>query len=249
MAELKLATVCRKCSFYEPKTQDCSIGILERFKRVGAEVTQSIDGEGPVIHRVCQYRRTDNSYPDDPNLKIAKLNEEVYIRGCIIVIAEDEDSLVRTARSLSRVTGISRFKIVVAHSQMKASKVQDICEQEISFTDFSCVKCFVFEPERIINEAFKRARNGYIFVVRSSMETDPLMIEKVNHLINLKLERVLHIEPIDDSYHMAVTAALAYKAFRGDIGAAIAEKIRGVQSQGSESFVRTWEDVNELYSN
>lgn len=248
MAELKLATVCRNCNFYDTRTNGCSIGMLERFIQAGANVTPSIDGEGPVIHRVCQYRRTEGSYPDDLDLRLIKLNEEVYIRGCIIIVAEDEDSLVNTINALSCTNGISKFKIVVAHSHIKASRVQEICKKEISFAEYSCVKCFVFEPEKIINEAFRRGQNGYMFVVRSSMEIDPLMIDKVNHAVNSRLERILHVEPIDDSYHMAVTSAIAYKAFRGDIGMSIAEKLRSVEQGDGESFIRTWEQINESYS-
>lgn len=247
MAELKLATVCRNCDFYDSKTSDCSIGILERFIQAGAKVTPSIDGEGPVIHRVCQYRRNKGSYPDDLDLTLSELKKEVYIRGCIIIVAEDEDSLVNTAKALSVTKNISRFKIVVAHSQIKPSIIQEICKKELSFADYSCVKCFVFEPEQIIKEAFKRCKNGYMFVVRSSMEIDPLMIDKVNCAVNLNLERILHVEPIDDSYHMAVTSAIAYKAFRGDIGMSIAEKLRSVQDCGDE-FIRKWEQINESYS-
>lgn len=253
---VKLATFCKECCFYLPDRKDdssCFRGYIKKFRDAGAEITISEDEDSAhIIHRVCPSRRVEQ-WLDGRSLAEAnkQLNSEIYIFGSITIIVNDIESFKTTLLKLKDVKNINRFKLVIAHgSEIQSAEIKPICQDLIDFTEYTCIKAFVFEPELIINEAFKRAKNGYILILRSDKDFDINIIDKIDNIVNRRLEKLLHIEPIDDSYHQSASMAIVYKAFKGDIGFSIGEKIRHLETeQGTDKMTMTWEEVNEKYSN
>lgn len=232
---VKLGTVCNECVFYKDK---CDLGMLEKFKERGAEIQMHDDG--PRIARICPYRRTpewskDLAYPS------FQVYSEVYITGSIVIKARSVDGLISTIDNLNRIPKIGSFLIVVMHDDSIAISDVKRCASRIVFSEYQCVKTFLDGPDAL-NEAFKRCKNGYLFILDSEKEFDIEMIDKVNFIVNEELFQLLHIEPIDEN--QSVTSAIMYKYLNGDIIKPIGEKIK---EMGGESMIMTWEEVNDYY--
>lgn len=247
---VKLATFCQECSFYSCGSGKCQTGALEKFIQIGTQVEYTSDeNRYPVIPRICPYRRTDLQHEefDGEDYLAHVVTNEVYIAGSIVLIAENLDDLQRTIDRLSQVKRIDRFKIVVAHpSSLMAKDVMQVCNDCLTFTEYTCVKSWLAEPQQIILEAFKRSKNGYMFILDASKDFDVLMIDKLNKLVNIELMPVLHVKPVDDSYHQSVTMSVIYRTLNGDCGLRVSEKIEEImQEENVSSKILTWEQIDE----
>lgn len=251
---VKLATFCRECCFYQPDqegTKKCFRGFIDKFEQVGTEVIYD-QSEGVIIPRVCPSRRTHDLLGELSLEEYSELvNDEIYIFGSIIVIVESIADLEKTLIKFKGVKRISRFKFVIVHPvSVKASDVSSMCSRLLDYADYTCVKAFVHETDLIINEGFKRSKNGFMFIINAGKEFDTEMIDKVNYLVNEKLVKLLHVEPIDQSYHQSVSMSIIYKALKGDSGFTIAEKLREIaENQKTDTRLMTWEQVNAEYIN
>jgi hypothetical protein len=241
---VKLATFCQECCFYS--NEKCATGALDKFVSMNTPVEYT--DQGPIVTRVCPYRRTEaqksSSRSED---YLQEVMNEIHITGSIVLIAQSEQDLRTAIVKLSQVREINRFKIVVTHSTVLLAKnVLEICQELLTFTNYVCVKSLLHEPQQIIMEAFKRSKNGYLFILDASKDFDVLMIEKLNTLVNVRLIPVLHVKPVDDSYHQSATMSVIYKALNGDWGLRVSEKIEEImQEEDVRSKVLTWEEVNE----
>lgn len=235
---VKLGTYCNECIFC--KDNQCKLGKLEKFKERGTEVVY--DEDGPKVGRVCVYRRDAEWASNIADNHHWYALDEVYISGSIVVKARSIDGLRSTIDKLNVIPKIGNFLIIILHDESLSTKDVKECASNIALSEYQCIKTFLDGPEAT-NEAFRRCKNGYLFIIDSEKDFDPEMTKKVNHLVNDELFQILHIEPIDGN--QSVTAAIVFKYFNGDIVKPIGEKIK---EMGGESMVMTWEDVNEHYN-
>lgn len=241
----KLGTFCSECVFYNDNK--CDNGIIEKFEAAGAEVIKTENET--TIDRVCVYRRLEDWIQDKSPEEVNKvLADEVYISGSVIVLGKDLDSIEKCLTKLASVPKIKRFKIIVAHKkEMKASDVREICEKILNDIDYICVKVFDdINSSFIMDEGFKRAKNGYVFFIESDKDFDDIMIEEVNKAINEKLDRFIYIKPVDETMHGAVCFSIIYKYLKGNKFYNITKKLEEyTNEQECQYLLKTWNDVYE----
>jgi len=247
---VRLGTYCNQCCFFNFNNKECFRGLLDIYKDNGATI--QVNDDNVIIDRVCMSRRTYD-WLGDMTLEQAstKASNEIYIHGSIILVSSSLDHLRKCLETLKTIKNISKFKLIITHSSaIRSSDVLNLCDSLVDYTEFICMKTFISEPEVITYEAFKRANNGYIFILDTSKDFDPLFIDKVNHTVNIKLHRLLHVEPIDEAYHQSVSMAIIYKVLKGDIGLSISSKINELVENQDNKFdqIKTWGQINEQYS-
>lgn len=246
----KLGTFCKNCTFYDNKNKSCYLRYVEQFESEGANVQWS--DQGPVIDRVCPARRGLDWCVDlTLSEKEQKLKDELNIFGTIILLAEDLDSLENSLQTLKTINNIEKFKIVICHKdEITSADIKSKCEV-IDFAEYRCVKCFISNDIQMYDEAFKRAKNGFTFFLKSSEEIDPLIIDKMNYAINYQLKRILLVEPYrEEDIHGMVVMSIVHQWLKGNLQANIADKIEAIsEEQNIQAPITSWEKLNELYKN
>ena len=100
-----------------------------------------------------------------------------------------------------------------------------------------------------IYRSLKYAKNGMLFILECGREIEENLIDKVNHIINKKLYRVLHIHH-EDELHQSVSMVHLYKWIKGHLGETMRFKLDDIANQeGSDAQIYTWKEINEQYIN
>jgi hypothetical protein len=221
--------------------------LLDTFRERGSEII--LEDNNPVIDRVCPYRRTKDWQVDQSiTEKMEICNNEVYIMGTIIVIANDIKNLSQALDRLNSFSNINRFKIIIIYNKIKYRELKDLCDEKIK-NDYKCLLYFN-ELNLQIYRSLEFAKNGFLFIVDSNKEIRDDLIDKVNNLVNKKLFRVLHISNKGD-LHESVNMIHIYKYIKGDLGIPIYDKLLDIEKeeQAVNSQVFDWKEVDEQYSN
>lgn len=247
---VRLGTFCNECCFYQKDSKTCYRGYLDTFKNRNAEIQWEEDG--PKIDRVCPSRRTIE-WSDGKNLiQCDKLvNEELYIKGSIILICNDINNLSKTLESLDNIDKIENFNIIVAHEDsIQLNDVAKLCNEKISNTTFSCIKNYEQDVKYILFESFRKsAKNGYVFILDCDKDFDRQMFKKINNLVNHDMYRLLHVNGVDNTIHQQVTMSGIYKWLKGDILYSISDKINEIaDQQKTDPQIMTWDEINEIYN-
>jgi len=241
-----LGTNCGKCQFFKDGT--CSLGKIQEFENNGANIVYIDDVAN--VDRVCVFRRTHDWEPLlSFNEKVSKVNSETYICGTIIVIMKDDnkEELIKTIEGLSLLNNIHNFKIVISFSKTnKMSEIAKIASSTIHYgIDYTCVQIIEESDPLYIDEAFRRAKNGFIFVVQTGFDIDKEMIDKVNSVINKKMKRLAYVSS-GHYFHGNVYSAVVYNFLKGHKEVPFDKKFEYVtQSQEIKNLSMSWEEVNE----
>lgn len=231
----KLGTSCKECSHFNKDDKSCNIGLHPIFKERGADITY-LDGD-VTIDRICPYKNKD---PLD--------DKDVYIFGTIILLANTKEELESTIKKLNENDNIERFKIIVLYKNIPYHEILDICINNIK-SSYKIVKMTTDDIPYQIYKSLKYAKNGMLFILECCREIEENLIDKVNHIINKKLYRVLHIHH-NDELHQSVSMVHLYKWIKGHLGETMRFKLDDIANQeGSDAQIYTWKEINEQYIN
>lgn len=240
-----LGTYCGQCCFCEKEPFNCKLNLLDTFTERGAKV----DKENLIIDRICPYKRPcawniDKS--DEERIQLCQ--DDVYISGTIVLIANKQECLEKTILKLNQNDNIDKFMLIVIYSEMQYSNVFNICGNNIR-GKYRLVHAIDKNINMQILKSLSNARNGYLFILDSNFDFDDHMIDKVNHVVNKKLFRLLHI-PGSPDLHQSVSMIHLYKYIKGDLQCPFREKIIDIAGQeNSDTQILTWEQINAEYSN
>lgn len=237
---VKLGTICNECVFYEDIGKECSVGKLKKFEEIGAEVVW--ETTGPVIDRVCLYRRPFSWAAHKTSAECEdQVKEEVYVKGTILLLAEDLGDLKKILDLLRGIKNINNFRLIINHSERISRESMESFTSDLDFDDFLCMLSFEEDMSRRTYDCFKKSKNGLFIILDCSKEVDGLFIDKLNHFLNEEMVKAAHIKPIDGN-HLSVTSVIMYKHLYGDLEQPIAVKMADLDSG---NMVFSWEDVNE----
>lgn len=243
----KIGTSCKNCCFFNLENATCMHDLLDTYRKRGATI--DIVNGYPQFDRVCQYMRNDewsNTLTIDD--KIAKCNNEVYIRGTIILIATNEDNLLNAIFEINKNEKIKGFKFIILYRGIKYKSVLNICEQNIK-ANYRCISMLDDDINFHIFKSLKFAINGFIFILDSDKKFDTDCIDKINHSVNKKMYRILHVPGVD-GIHQSVSMAHIYKFLRGDLQNNFSEKLINIaREEKSDPQVFTWKEINDNYCN
>jgi hypothetical protein len=230
----KLGTSCKECSHFNKDDKSCSIGLHPLFKERSADVTYLDDDV--TIDRICPYKNKD------------PLDKDIYIFGTIILLANTKEELELTLKKLNENDNIERFKIIVLYKNIPYHDALDICINNIK-PSYRLVNMTADDIPYQIYRSLKYAKNGMLFILECGREIEENLIDKVNHIINKQLYRVLHIHH-EDELHQSVSMVHLYKWIKGHLGETMRFKLDDIANQeGSDAQIYTWKEINEQYIN
>ena len=214
-----MQTTCENCKFKIMDGEEqtgCSLGILDQLSKNGVEVLSHEVAEGKFkkFQGVCMYRR--------PNEWAGELLTEVFIPATFVIIHTGEiEKLAKTVDSLLKVKSPKPFKTIVCHD------THDLKEIKSAVANLKNSQC-VYLVDKIYkdimyDEAFKRAKNGWVFFVQSGHKVPEDYLEVVNYTKNSLLHDFVAISGEIEGY-----MSIIYKALRGCSGTHIKEKVQAI---------------------
>ena len=249
---LTLGTNCKECIFFEdPK--NCRLGKIDKLEKQGAFFEDR--GDELMVDRVCNFRRTEDWQEDrsiEECMEIA--NQEVKIRGSIVVYSKNIEELDKCISKLSNIKHIENFKIIVTHhSELLVKEVYNYIQDQDHFEEIVGVGVNEAETHtgeiHFSDEAFKRAKNGFIFTIDSSKDFDENILDKVNHFVYGEMGRLLYV-PATEEFNTTVVMAVIYEFLKGNRFHDFAEKLQALaQHQALASQITSWDKINEKYIN
>ena len=249
---IKIGTKCSECQFY--KNRNCSLNLFQFWEEAGAKLEHTDDDT--IIDRVCLYRRTNDWMPElSDEEKSIQVYQEVYISGTIVLFNSNRDfnGLKKSLEEINKLEELSRFRVLVCvDEKSELFEVATIVKQTLLTKDFYVIKvCDVFNPETASDEAFRKAKNGFIFFLDSSKPFDVEIFDIFNTAVNFAFKRVLFVDPGDSTLHKAVCLAPLFKMLKGnkaiDGKEPILNKIREIATaQDCLEQIVTWEELYEL---
>lgn len=238
---VKLGTKCNDCCFFYENTK-CKHDLIEKFIDAGAEIFS--DNDGISIDRICQYKRPNDwniDKSDDEKLKICQ--NEVYITGNIVVLAESKEDLAK----IKELKNASNFKHIVLYRNIKSKDLLDICGN--NFAEYKCILMAEDNLELQVYSAIKYAKNGLFIIIDCKKPFDKNLIDKLNNVINKKMFRLLHVCGTD-GLHQSVNVSHLYKYIKGDLQFSMKYKIEEIaKEENSDPQIFTWKEINEEYIN
>lgn len=238
-----IMTKCNGCCFFNSEDGSCKQKLHDVFREANAKV-ETIDGVC-LIDRICQYRREDD-WESDLSLedKIKTCQDEVFISGTIILIADSLDSLSNAIDKL--VEQKDQFKFIILYKNIKYNDLLEICGN--SFEQYKLINYLTDDIAYHVHQSLKHARNGYMFILDCNKNIDGSIIDKINHVVNIQLMRLLHV-PGSDGLHESVSMIHIYRWLKGDLGVSFEAKLLDISLQEeSDPQILTWKEVNEKYS-
>ena len=238
-----IMTRCNGCCFFNSEDGSCKQKLHDVFRKANAKI-ETVDGVC-LIDRICQYRREED-WNSDLSLedKIKICQDEVYISGTIILIADNLDSLSNAIHELSGSK--DKFKFIILYKNINYNDLLEVCGN--SFEQYKLINYLTDDISYHVHKSLKHARNGYLFVLDCNKNIDASIIDKINHIVNIKLMRLLHVLG-SDGLHESVSMVHIYRWLKGDLGVSFESKLLDISSQeDSDAQILTWKEVNEKYS-
>lgn len=232
---VKLGTSCKECLNFDKDIKSCNKNLYSVFSERQAEITYLDDDV--TIDRICPYKSTSE-----------QSNHEVYIFGTVVLIAKDKDQLQATLQKLNKNKNIDRFKILILYKNIKYHELTPICIGNIR-SSYKIIHIATDDLPFQVYKSLSFAKNGLLFILECDKDFEDNMIDKVNHMINKDLYRVLHIHN-NDNMHGSVSMLHIYKWIKGHLGDSMSVKLNNIADhEKSDAQVYTWKEVNEKYSN
>lgn len=230
-----ISTTCKLCTFKEMHGNvqtGCSLGKLQKFAENGAEIDNFVeDGFSyKKINRVCMFLRETWDWSKD-------IHEETFIKSTIIVIHKNGTlfDLERTLISIKSLSTPKPPKVVVCHTLSSLDEVYSLSSKYIEPSRLTCTKVIEETYESSADdEAFKAAKNGWVFFIDSGEMLKPDVLEVLNHAVNIEMGTFFFTES-PNAY-----LAVIYKYLHGQKGCSIKEKL-------SKEKPANWEELNEAY--
>lgn len=241
----KLGTDCNGCCFFDEDKKDCKNNLLSIFKDRGASIIKT--SNAPHFDRICQYRRNSDWNVDKPEQEKMKIiQDEIYVKGTIILIAQHKDELVSTINKLNINTNISNFKFVILFKDMSYSEVYNICSSSLK-SKYQLITMVDNDINYQIYKSLKFAKHGFLLILECNKDFDGQAIDKLNNFVNKKMFRTLYIRGIN-GIHQSVAMAHLYKFLKGDNVLDYEQKLLEIsKEENSDPQIFNWEDVNEQY--
>ncbi len=265
--EYQVETCCKNCVFakYEENTQvGCD---LDRHLIFNPEENyREEDGKKSYIFdRFCTAFRPKEwkLILDDEEKKdlVAAVRDEIFPPlGIFIFLKTTVPNPINNLRNRindlkEQTLGKPRYVVVINSKVEYNEEIHDILRKSFDFdeTEFHIVQTLVDQEDLLyVDDAFRHAKNGWIYVTRSNRKIRKDLFEIINHNINVKLNRVVLVEPVDDINGMIFQAAV-HKFLDGSnsvldletserVRVNFLQKVKGLAEKTEEKTVFTQEE-------
>lgn len=272
-SEYQVETYCKNCVFAEytdNKQTGCELGRHKVFNP--EETMREEDGKHAYIfNRFCTAFRPEEwkLVLDDEEKKdlVATVKSEIFPPLGIFVflkttVPNPMQNLKNRIQEIKDQTVGSLRYIVVINSKVEYNEeIHSILNDSFDFdeTEFHIVQTLLEQRDLLyIDDAFKHAKNGWIYVTESNWKIRKDLFEAIDNNINVKLNRIVLVEPSSGIQGMIFQAAV-HKFLDGsnnilDIKNAeqvqvnFLEKVRALAKNSDEKTVFTQEEFFDAAS-
>ncbi len=171
------------------------------------------------------------------------------------------EDLKKTIEDIKRQTvHQARYVVVITDKTEYNEEIQSVLVENFDHdtTLHHLVKVsFIPDPKMfLIDECFKHAKNGWVYVTTSGESIDQELIEKINQRVNVDMKRLSLIQPYDDFNGFLFSTPLfkflngnkrkAYEMEDGEMyfdERPFLEKVEDMKDDTGETLI-TWEEFN-----
>lgn len=222
-SDLKVETCCKNCVFAE-YTEETQTGCeLNRHTIFNPEENyREEDGKKSyVFNRFCTAFRPKEwklvlSDEEKEDL-VSTVRSEIFPPVGIFIFLKTtvpdpiHDLRNRIQEIKDQTIGTARYVVVINQKVEYNEEIHRLLHSSFDFneTEFHLVQTLQEQPDLLyIDEAFKHAKNGWIYVNESSRKIRKDLFEAIDNNINVKLNKVVLVEPIDGVHGMIFQAAV-----------------------------------------
>jgi hypothetical protein len=253
-----IRTSCKECVFamYVGKTQmDCSLGRLDKFRKVGVPVIESYDDnkEFFVIERFCNTYRTEDWKPrykkitkEDSALKESQATFDFII---IHDSTQGVDSLDKTLSDIKQQTVLPKKVVVVEKGGKDKMGIIGVLERHLSDLPVSYRYVVYMDDEYegsldFIDESFKQVDSMYYCVLDSSKDVMANIIKRVDTIINQDMRPLSVVKP-DDGYHGLVVQSILHQELlpEAEDRNILRKIIELSETTGEQGFIFDWKII------
>lgn len=269
---MKAQTSCKGCVF-SVKQEEEQVGCeLYRSEKLGVVSTE--DGSY-VLGRYCNTYRPEE-WLSELSLEDYKKRHQVAIKevvprvGFLIFLDTSQDSannlvaiknLEKTVKDIKEQTlHRARYVMVVNDKTEYNEEIQSVLTSQFDHdtTLHHLVKVSHIPENKnfLIDECFKHAKNGWIYVTTAGESVDTELIEKINQRVNVDMKRLSIVKPYDDFNGLLFSTPLfkllngnyrkAYETDEGELAfddRPFLEKVEEMKDNTGETLI-TWEEFN-----
>ena len=269
---MKLETHCEGCVFLietEGKQTGCQ---LYRAEKLGIKESQD---DSFVLNRYCNTWRPEEwiselSLEEYNNRHQIAIKEVIPRVGFFVLLDTSKDAadnlvsmedLKKTIQDIQNQTiHQARYIVVITDKTEYNQEIQKMLVENFDHdkTLHHLIKVSSIPEQKmfLIDECFKHAKNGWIYVTTSGEPIDQELIEKINQRTNIDMKRLSVIKPYDDFNGLLFSTPLfkflngnRKKAYELDDGEMyfderpFLEKIEDMKDDTKETLI-TWEEFN-----
>lgn len=198
---------CRGCVFAKAnKTEQLSCK-LDRSSKLG--VKEKDEDGFFVLSRFCTTYRPKEWLNDLSLAQSKDINDavikEVYPRvGFFIILDTDkEDAIGQLKKTLDDIKGQElippRYVVVINNKVEYNESIFELVQPMFDFeeTEYHIVQLEVKidDPVKTIDEAFKHAKNGYVYVTSSGESVPRDLIRKIHNRVNIDMKKLMVVRP------------------------------------------------------
>ena len=227
---MEIETHCKGCVFAEyngKKQVGCELNRIDLLNPEKTGKTKNGKFEF-VFNRFCNTYRPKEwkkvlSKEEKKDLKQTVLRE-VFPRIGVFVFLDTSASnaledLRHTVKQIKNQTrGVPRYIVIINAGVEYNEEVQSLLASEFDFeeTEYHIVLSLVGQMDLfLIGEAFKHAKNGWIFVTTSGEDIPENLFEKIDNRMNIDMKRLVLVKPYEKMNGMIFQSAV-YRLLDGN---------------------------------
>ena len=264
---MKAETHCKGCVFAletEGQQTGCE---LYRAEKLG--IRDSDEGAF-VLDRYCNTYRPEEwlselSLDEHKKRYQIALMEVVPRIGFFVLLDTTKDDAIENLRNTisdikNQTLHKARYVVVITDKTEYNQEIQSLLVESFNHEEtlHHLVKVSNIPENKmfLIDECFKHAKNGWIYVTTAGEGVDQELVEKINQRVNVDMKRLSVVKPYDDFNGLLFSTPLfkllngnhkkAYETDDGELefdGRPFLEKIEDMKDNTGETLI-TWEEFN-----
>ena len=211
---------------------------------------KSLDPEATVLEEVSPRIGFFINFDTDP--------EDTGEYGNDVIVCEE--MLAKTLESIANIKGTPSYVIVindrVEHNQFIWEQFFKLFGEKVKDTKYHIVQIETRpeKVEKLVDESFRHAENGWIYTVNSGDVVSPSILEDIHEYINIKMKKLMMIKPSGDAFSSMVFPAFLFKFLNGNkqkifqdttsTEGSFIEKMEEADKRSPTKTVITWEEFN-----
>tara|TARA_R110000850_G_scaffold37838_11_gene99322 strand:- start:185 stop:985 length:801 start_codon:yes stop_codon:yes gene_type:complete len=261
----------------ETHCKGCVFSVMNKNKQTGCQLyrsdklgIKSQEEENYVLKRYCNTYRPEE-WISELSLKEYNNRHQVAIKeviprvGFFILLDTTKDAAIEDLKKTiqdikSQTIHQARYVVVITDKTEYNQDIQKVLVENFDHdkTLHHLVKVNSIPEQKIflIDECFKHAKNGWVYVTTSGESIDQELIEKINQRVNVDMKRLSIVKPYDDFNGLLFSTPLfkflngnrkkAYELEDGEIyfdTRPFLEKAEAMKGDTDETLA-TWEEFN-----